>query len=126
MRTQSIDQTIWVVYVDHVSTTEMVTVVIVFQHVMRFLCRPVVRFAHLVEFWTEVFFYFLFRYATDRSVFRHETDIGEIVENGEQRNLGKFGDSCDEYESFIFITSLKHSEYVTVYIGAVFVFCRLP
>ena len=93
---------------------------------MSFLYRPVVYFAHLFKLRHEVLFNLFFGNATNGSIFRHETDVCQVVENREERYLCKLGNTRDEYKLFILVVSLQYSKNLTVDSRAFFLFGCSP
>lgn len=88
----------------------MVAVVVILQIIMGLLQSPAVHFCHSFQFRLEVLSDFFFCDAADGSIFWKETDIGQVVENREERNLRKLGNARDEDETLVGIVSLQNGK----------------
>ena len=93
---------------------------------MSLLQGPTIHFSHSFQFRLEVLPDFFFSNAANGSIFRKETDIGQVVEYREKRNLRKLGDARNKDEPLVRIISFQNGENFTVYLRAVFVMRCLP
>ena len=104
----------------------MIAVVICFQSVVSLLYRPVVCFAHLSDLRHEVLFNLLFGDAADGCIFGREANVGQIVEDREEGDLGELGDASDENEMLVLVVRLKYGEHFTVNARAFLMFGCSP
>ena len=93
---------------------------------MSLLQGPLVHFGHSFQFWLEVLPDFFFCNTANGSIFWKETDIGQVVEYREKRNLRKLGDARNEDETLVRIICFQDGKNLTIYLGAVFVMRCLP
>ena len=123
---QRIDKAVGIIDVHHVVFREMVAVVIFLQSVVGFLCRPFVARRHLFQLRLEVLPDLFLRNAAEGSVFGLETDVGQVVECGEQGDLRKLGDARDEDKLLVLVVSLQDGEHLPVHCRASLVLGSFP
>ncbi len=106
--------------------TEMITVIVSFQLRKRFLRCPAVCFTHRLYLWHEVIGDFLFCDTTNSGIRTIETDVTEIIENGEKRNLRELGDASNEDKLFILVISLQDGKDLPIDFCTPFMARSLP
>lgn len=85
----------------------MISVVIDRELLLRLLWSPSVFFSHRLNLRHEVVGSFLFRDAADGGVGCIKTDVTQVVENREKRNLSELGDARDEDETLVLVLFFK-------------------
>ena len=105
---------------------EMIAVVIGRQLRHGFVVGVVLIRSQLVDFGFEIAEHFFLRNTADGSVFRFKTDVAQVVEYGEERDLRKLGDARDEDKPLVFVVRLQDGKDLSVDAGAGFVVRRLP
>lgn len=78
-----------IVNIRHIVLTKMIFIIVILQVVMRLLQSPVVCLSHRLQLGLEILLYLVFRNTTDDGILWQETDVGEIVERREERELGE-------------------------------------
>ena len=111
---QSVDKAEWVVDINHVATTEVIAVVVGLQANHCLLLSPSVRLAHRLHFRTEIVGYLLGSDTADGCKRLVETDVAEIVENGEEGDLRELRDAGDENETFVLVVGFQNGEHFAV------------
>ena len=104
----------------------MVAVVVILQIIMGLLQSPAVHFCHSFQFRLEVLSDFFFCDTADGCIFWKETDIGQVVENREERNLRKLGNARDEDETLVGIISLQNGKNASIYVCATLMLGSFP
>ena len=104
----------------------MIAVVVVFQILESLLHSPAVLIRHRPYLWHEVVVYLLLGDTAYCCILRHEADVGEIVEHGEQRDLRKLGDAREENETLVLHTRLQHGEHTSIYSCACLMLRSVP
>ena len=115
MRIKRIEETERIVDIHHISATEMVAIVVILQVVVSLLQGPTVHFCHSFQFWLEVLSDFFFCNTANCSMFWKETDIGQVVEYREKRNLRKLGNTRNEDETLIRIIGFQNGKNASIY-----------
>ena len=69
---------------------------------------------------------FFLRDTTECCIFRLETNVAQIIEHREKRNLRKLGNACDKDKLFVFVISLENGKHLPIDRGARFVLRSLP
>ena len=82
---------------------EMIAIVICCQLCYGFIECPSFTYCQLVDFRLEITQHLFFGNAADGSIFRVETDVTQIIEHREERNLCKLGYACDEDKLLVFV-----------------------
>lgn len=85
----------------------MISVVKRRELLQRLLWSPSVFFSHRLNLRHEVVGNFLFRNAADGGVRCIKTDVAQIIENREERNLSELGDARDKDETLVFVLFFK-------------------
>ena len=93
----------------------MVAVVVILQVIMGLLQSPAVHFCHSFQFRLEVLSDFFFCDAADGSIFWKKTDIGQVVEYREKRNLRKLGNTRNEDETLVCIIGFQNGKNASIY-----------
>ena len=93
---------------------------------MSLLQGPLVHFSHSFQFRLEVLPDFFFCNTADSCIFRKETDIGQVVENREKRNLRKLGDARNEDETLVRIISFQDGKHASIYFCATLMLGSFP
>ena len=104
----------------------MIAIVIGRQLCHGFVVGAVLIRSQFVDFGFEIAEHFFLRNAADGSVFGLKTDVAQIVEYGEERDLRKLGDACDEDKLLVFVVRLQDGKDLSVDAGAGLVVRRLP
>ena len=104
----------------------MVAVVKVLQPFQRLVRRPAVHLSHLLHLRHEVVHNLLLGYSTNGGILRLETDVHQIVEHGEEGNLRKLGDTCDEDKAFHLVICLQDGKHLAIEGCAGFVLRGMP
>ena len=104
----------------------MVTVVVILQIIVGLLQGPAIHFSHSFQFRLEVLSDFFFCDTADGSIFWKETDIGQVVENREKRDLRKLGNARDEDETLVRIISFQNGKNASIYFCATLMLGSFP
>ena len=104
----------------------MVAVVKVFQPFQRLVRRPAVHLSHLLHLRHEIVHNLLLGYSANGGILRLETDVHQIVEHGEERNLRKLGYACDEDKALHLVICLQNGKHLAVEGCAGFVLRGMP
>ena len=104
----------------------MVAVVVILQIIMGLLQGPAIHFSHPFQFRLEVLPDLFFSNTADGSIFWKETDIGQVVENREKRDLCKLGNARDEDETLVGIISLQNGKNASIYVCATLMLGSFP
>ena len=89
----------------------MISVVIGRELLQRLLRSPSVFLSHRLNLRHEVVGYFLFRDTADGGVWCIKTDVAQIIENREERNLSELGDARDEDETLVFVLFFQDGKH---------------
>ena len=89
----------------------MISVVKRRELLQRLLRSPSVFFSHCLNLRYEVFGNFLFRNAADGGVGCIKTDVAQIIENREERNLSELSDARDEDEAFVLVLFFQDGKH---------------
>ena len=104
----------------------MAAFVVILQIIVGLLQGPAVHFSHSFQFRLEVLPDFFFCDTANGSIFRQETDIGQVVEYREKRNLSKLGNARDEDKTLVRIISLQNGKNASIYFCATLMLGSFP
>ena len=105
---------------------EMIAIVICCQLCYGFIECPSFTYCQLVDFWLEITQHLFLGNAANGSIFRVETDVTQIIEHREERNLCKLGYACDEDKLLVFVVGFQYGKHLSIDAGACFVLRSLP
>ena len=104
----------------------MITIIICGQLGYSFIVGPVLIFCQFADFRFEITQHLFLRYATDGCILWLKTDVAQVVEYREERNLRKLGNAGDEDELLIFVVSFQYGKHLSIDAGTCFVLRCLP
>ena len=85
---------------------------------VRFVERPSVDFCHFFYFRRETLCQFIFCDTANRGVFWKKTDICQIIQYREERNLRKLCDACDKDKLLVVGSCFQYGKHILINSGA--------
>ena len=98
-----------IVYICLKIITEMISVVLFFQHFFHFICGVFHPVRHFTYRFCKIWVQFIFCYSAYRVISSVHTYVFRLIKSWKHRHLTEFGYTCQKYKTKIFICSLKRS-----------------
>ena len=92
----------------------MITIIVGCQLCHSLVEVPIVLCSQLIDFRLEITQDFFLGNTANGGIFWLKTDVAQIVEYREERDLRKLGDTCDEDKLLVFVISLEDGKNTTI------------